>query len=238
MQTDRDAEIVDWIGRLGAGGAEHTMYRFEMSRSVAYDRLGTLVRDGLLEHHAILYAHPGMYVATPAGLRWQGNERLGRYSLSPSGFEHAWQLARVAVEIEAMGDWDLLSEREIRAAELDAGQPFASARVGTIADRPALHRPDLALTTTTGRIVCIEVELSIKSASRLAAICRGWTRARHIEHVYYLAAPGPARAVQRAVRSTHAANRISVLGLDETAAVAEGIESRSEVLDALQEANR
>jgi hypothetical protein len=238
MQTDRDAEIVVWIGRLGAAGAQHTMYRFEMSRSVAYDRLGALVRDGLLAHHPILYARPGMYVATSAGLRWRGNERLGRYSLSPSGFEHAWQLARVAVELEVMGDWDVLSEREIRAAEIDASEAFASAPIGMLADRPALHRPDLALTTTTGRIACIEVELSIKSASRLAAICRGWARARHIEHVYYLAAPGPARAVQRAVHSTHTANRISVLGLEETTAVAEGIDSSSEALDALQEAIR
>jgi hypothetical protein len=237
MQTDRDAEIVDWIGRLGAAGAEHTMHRFEMSRSVAYDRLGTLVR-GLLAHHTILYARPGMYVATSAGLRWQGNECLGRYSLSPGGFEHAWQIARAAVEIETTvdEDWILLSERGIRAAELEVGQPLASARIGTIANRPALHRPDLALMTVKGRIVCIEVELSIKSASRLAAICRGWARARHIEHVYYLTAPGPARAVQRAVRSTHAANRITVLGLEETAIVAERLASRPEKI--AQEANR
>jgi hypothetical protein len=35
MQTHRDAEIVDWIGRLGAAGAEHVMSRFSLSRSVA-----------------------------------------------------------------------------------------------------------------------------------------------------------------------------------------------------------
>ena len=30
MQTRRDAEIVDWVGRLGAAGAEHVMGRFDM----------------------------------------------------------------------------------------------------------------------------------------------------------------------------------------------------------------
>ncbi|HEX5310104.1 MAG TPA: hypothetical protein VFW38_13630 [Solirubrobacteraceae bacterium] len=89
MQTYRDGQIVDWIGRLGAAGAEHVMHSFAMSRTVAYDRLGSLVRDGLLDRHAILYARPGMYLATAAGLHWQGNQRLGRCSLSPGGFEHA-----------------------------------------------------------------------------------------------------------------------------------------------------
>ena len=35
MQTTRDQEIVDWIGRLGAAGAEHVMGRFVMGRSPA-----------------------------------------------------------------------------------------------------------------------------------------------------------------------------------------------------------
>jgi hypothetical protein len=30
MQTKKDAEIVGWIGRIGAAGAEHVMARFEM----------------------------------------------------------------------------------------------------------------------------------------------------------------------------------------------------------------
>ncbi len=33
MHTEKDAEIVGWIGRVGAAGAEHVMGRFEMSRS-------------------------------------------------------------------------------------------------------------------------------------------------------------------------------------------------------------
>jgi hypothetical protein len=35
MHTGRDAEIVDWIGRLGAAGAEHVIGRFAMSRTRA-----------------------------------------------------------------------------------------------------------------------------------------------------------------------------------------------------------
>lgn len=224
MQTDRDGRIVDWVGRLGAVGAEHAMRRFEMSRSVAYGRLNSLVRDGLLEHRPILYARPGMYLASSAGLRWQGNERLGRCSLSPGGFEHAWQVARAAVEIErGLPSWPVLSEREIRALEADGGELLASVQVGRVADRPLLHRPDLAVLRPGGLVTAVEIELSVKSASRLAAICRGWARARHVDRVFYLAAPGPARAVLRAVRATRAQDRVRVLALEETSSLTEAL---------------
>jgi hypothetical protein len=216
MQTDRDSEIVYWIGRLGGAGAEHVMREFMMSRSAAYQRLRSLTRDGLLEHHAVLYGHPGMYTATLAGLRWQGIAHLGVCSVRPGGFEHAWQVAHTAAQIgDAMPDWELMSERELRSIESEHDKLIASAQVGNLASRAMLHRPDLVLTCTAGLVIPVEVELSTKSASRLAAICRGWARARHVNTVYYLAAPGPARAVQRAVDATRTADRIRVLGLED-----------------------
>jgi hypothetical protein len=33
MQTEKDAEIVGWIGRVGAAGAEHVMARLETGHS-------------------------------------------------------------------------------------------------------------------------------------------------------------------------------------------------------------
>jgi hypothetical protein len=216
MQTSRDAEIVYWIGCLGAAGAEHVMREFVMSRSAAYQRLRSLTRDGLLEHHAVLYGRPGMYTATPTGLRWQGLSHLGVFSVRPGGFEHAWRVAHTAVEFgEAMPDWELMSERELRSIEGERDELIASAQVGQVASRAMLHRPDLVLRCSAGLVIPIEVELSTKSASRLAAICRGWARARHVNTVYYLAAPGPARAVRRAVDSTRTADRIRVLDLED-----------------------
>lgn len=59
MQTEKDAEIVGWVGRVGAAGAEHVMTRFGMGRSRAYARLGRLVMDGLLEQRTLPTASPG-----------------------------------------------------------------------------------------------------------------------------------------------------------------------------------
>ena len=232
MQTQRDKEIVDWIGRLGAAGAQHVMRRFSMGRTTTYARLNALVTDGLLVHRTILYGEPGLYLASADGLRWCGFERLGVYRISAAGFVHAREVASAAVELGgALPGWTVISERELRAVELDEGRLIGSAKVGELpGGRPALHRPDLVLTAPQGRTVAVEVELSVKDRLRLARICRGWARARHIDAVYYLAASAPARAVQRAVDEVKAQDLISVLPLKEAQLLA-SLERR-EVSDA------
>jgi hypothetical protein len=215
MQTEKDQEIVGWVGRLGAAGAEHVMARFGMGRSWAYARLSRLVADGLLEQKTLLYRQPGLYVASPEGLRWCGLERLGVYRVGPGGFQHAQQAAAAAVALHrGLSGWEVLSEREFRAAESDRGELVASVKVGELpGGRPALHRPDLAVLFPDGRTVAVEVELSVKAPRRLAGICRGYARARHIERVYYLATPAAARAVARAIAETRAEDRVVVLAL-------------------------
>ena len=217
MQTEKDAGIVGWIGRLGAADAEHVMSRFVMGRSWAYSRLGGLVRDGLLEQRILLYRRPGLYLATADGLRWQGLGRLGVYGSARVGFSTPRRLRRRRSRCtRALPGWEVLSEREIRLQESEEGELIASARLGELpGGRPALHRPDLALIAPGGSTVAVEVELSVKAPRRLAAICRSWARARHISAVYYLAPPAVARAVERAIAETRSEDRIVVLPIDE-----------------------
>ena len=217
-----DREIVDWIGHLGAGGAEHVMRCFNMGRSWAYARLNRLVADGLLAQRALLYRQPGLYTATAEGLRWCRLQRLGVQRIGPGAFEHAWQVATIAAEPLRDG-WRLLSERDIRCAENEMGDLIASAKIGELpGGRPALHRPDLALTSPVGGTFAVEIELSVKGARRLDAICRGYARARHVQQTIYLATPKAARGVDRAIVRTRSADRIIVLPLD-AAALAEEV---------------
>lgn len=215
MQTERDAEIVGWIGRVGAASARHVMARFRMGQSVTYERLAALVADGLLEHRMLLYRQPGLYFATADGLRWSGLERLGVDRVGPGGFEHARQVATAAVALHhGLPDAEVLSERELRARENDEGELFGSVKLGSLpGGREALHRPDLLVVTPNKRVVAVEVELSVKAPRRLETICTGYGRARHLHHVYYLAAPAAARAVTRAVAAVRAHDRITVLPL-------------------------
>jgi len=215
VQTERDREIVDWIGRVGAAGAEHVMRRFGMGRSQAYVRLNKLAADRLLEQRSILYRQAGLYVATIHGLRWCHLQQLGVFRVGTVGFEHARQLANTAAQLHhQLAGWQILTDRELRAAEGDTGQLIASVRVGALPDgRPAIHRPDLALLAPDGRTVAVEIELSIKARRRLETICRSYSRARHLHHTYYLATAAAARAVTRAIADTRAEDRITVLGV-------------------------
>lgn len=228
MLTDRDGQIVAWIGRIGPVGVEHVVGRFEMSDATAYRRLKSLTGDGMLEHHMLLYQRPGLYTATKKGLRWQGLERLSPSKICAGDFEHAWQVARAAMRLhQALPDWDVVGEREIRAIEIEDKDLFASVQIAKYADRQVLHLPDLALALPGRGVVPIEVELSVKSTSRLAAICRGWARARHIDRVYYLATPKTARAVKRAASTGNAADRVRVLALDDIPTLAEEVRDQA-----------
>ncbi len=216
MLTDRDREIVGWLARIGAAGAGHVRLRLGLGHTQAYSRLAALSADGLIAHHMVLHARPGVYVATREGLRWLRLERLGVFRVSPALFEHAFEVAGVAALLETtLPAWRMLTERELRVLERDRGQPLASIRTtDSVRDRPLWHRPDLVLLGPTGRTVAVEVELSVKARRRLLAICRGYARARHVDRVFYLAAPSAERAVANAVRDTRAEARIVVLPLD------------------------
>jgi hypothetical protein len=61
--------------------------------------------------------------------------------------------------------------------------------------------------------------LSVKAPRRLAAICRGYARARDIDHVYYLAPSPVARALTRAIAETRSEDRVTVLPLGDTRSV-------------------
>ena len=117
MHTERDSAIVDWVGRIGAAGAEHVMRRFGMGRSWTYTRLSRQVANGLLEERKLLYRQPGLYVATAEGLRMRGLSRLGVYRVSPGGFVHARELAATAAALHVeFPDFKILAEREFRLA--------------------------------------------------------------------------------------------------------------------------
>lgn len=219
--ADRDGEIVAWLAKVGAAGAEHVGRRFGMGRSLSYIRLAAMTADGLLEHRKVLHGWPGMYSVTREGLRWQGLSWLHPFRPTAAGFEHAWRVAATAVALHLeLPCWRQLAEREIGRRQAEREEVFAWARVGGNGFQAAYHRPDLALISPSGRVTAVEVELSEKDPRRLERICRAWTRARHVERIYYLATPAAAKAVRRAIEAVQGEEAIVVLGLEDTAGVA------------------
>ena len=143
MQTKRDTDIVDWIGRLGAAGAEHVMRRFGVGRRWTYSWLNRLVAEGLLERRNVTYGQAGIYVASEQGLLRCGLSRLEVHRVTQAGLVHDREVASVAVEFHAAlrGRW-VISEREL---SIGGGAEGTLDRFGE--DRATLRgraRPSLA----------------------------------------------------------------------------------------------
>jgi hypothetical protein len=211
--------IVGWAARMGAITAEALAARRDTSVPSARARLLGAARAGLLRRSRPLTEHPSLYTVTRAGLRVCGMSGLDPCRVSASNALHAIACAEVAVTLErCYPDHRVLGERELRRDEREFGAQLASARLGTApAGGSLLHRPDLVLWPEASEDelpVAVEVELTIKGHRRLTDICRAWARCRCVAGVVYLAPPEVEQAVQRAVTSADAGERIAVVPLD------------------------
>jgi hypothetical protein len=224
--TDRDRSVVCWIAAIGAARAQDVMARFGMGRTVAYRRLGELVAQRVLRAVRFSVAQP-LYVATREALAWAGLEDDEPAHVGIATARHWALCAQLAVVLERAERCVVWGEPRLRAAERDAEQPIASAQLGTLPDgRARLRRPDLVLFPRDGSAlpVAVEVELSVKAARRLQAICRAWARCRIVREVWYYAPAEVAGAVSRAVSVVHGEDAIRVLLLERM--VGEGSDDR------------
>ena len=217
--TARDREIVKWIGRQGVVRSEHVMTRFSMGRTATYRRLHELVDYGLVRRHRLLCDDGGLLTATADGLRWAELHPLSPPRISLSLVPHMIASAALAAELEPqLVHGTLLSDREHRAAENAAGRPLASAVLGfDRPDRARLHRPDFALVGAGGeQMVAIEIELTLKTRTRLERILRGYLRNRNVASVRYYTSPQIGDAVRRAARTAGADRLLEIVPLPPT----------------------
>jgi hypothetical protein len=217
---------VRWAARLGAITAEALAERDGISARSARAKLAAAEREGMLRRADVLRIGPPLYTATPAGLRLANASSLGPCRVSASNAAHLGACAFAAAALERRyPGYSVRGERELRRDERQLNAPIASAKLparGAAGGR--LHRPDLVLVPASGggRPVAVEVELTAKSAERLAAICRGWARARCVAGVLYLAAPEVEAPLRRAIGITQAGERIIVIPLETLTAPPDG----------------
>jgi hypothetical protein len=226
--TDRDREIVRWVGRLRMVTAAQISERFELGRAVSYARLSGLVRLGLLEHTRVFHATPGVYTASRAGLATV-ELALPPARIDLRTYEHDLELSSLVVELEReFGSDRLTTEREMRGADTAVGgtvheRPrFAVPLIGgrgqlqlTPARHRRLHFPDCAIASADGNgaILAIELERTAKGRARLRGILTAYVAARHIGQVRYYAVTERVRKLLAAeVEQVGARDLISVMG--------------------------
>jgi hypothetical protein len=205
--------ILDWLAAIGAGSAGELAASCGLSLRATGARLRAMEDAGLTRSLRLLHGAPALHVLTRRGLRAAGRPELDPVAVSASGFAHLLAVAGVAVALGNAGH-RVAGERELRALERAEGRPLASAEVGLARDGTvALHRPDLVC-WGAGAPIAIEVELTVKAPARLQTIVRGWARSRLVGGVVYYATPPAARALQRALRSECAGERVAVIPVD------------------------
>jgi hypothetical protein len=208
------AELLRTVACLGAVSAEAVALLHRCSRASARGRLAGCVRRGEVQRFAPLRSEPPLYTITRAGLRACGEVDLAPARVSAANAAHAGACARAAASlVRAYPCARVLGEPVIRR-EAARGAGWSCGLCDGGAD--AAHRPDLVLIegAPASRVVAIEVELSVKAPMRLERICRAWARSRAVDGVAYLAAPAAARAVERAIARSGAADRVIVVPLD------------------------
>lgn len=212
-------EVIQWVARLGAVTAEALAVRQGTSVASARSRLLAAERRGQLSRGRPLTGAPALYTITAAGLRASGLRGLDPCRITNANAAHAIACARVAAALERRyRDHRLLGERELRRDERESAAQLASACLGRgPGGAPLLHRPDLVLWPEppgAGLPVAVEVELTVKAPRRLLEICLAWARCRFVAGVLYLAPDAVERALERAIASAQASERIVVLPLD------------------------
>ncbi len=214
--------LLRWVAGIGAVTADALAAREGTTLTSARATLSAATRQGLLARDRPLVDMPALYVVTRAGLRACGLSEIEPSRVSPASARHMVCCAGIAAALERrFPDHALMGERELVWRERRGGVPLASVRLGPAGGhRAQLHRPDLVMwpvLAERGLPIAVEVELTTKAPRRLAEICRGWARARHIAGVLYLVPPAVERALARAVTTAQAGERIAIVSLQSLA---------------------
>jgi hypothetical protein len=188
-------------------------------------RCRALADARLLRVERIFHRLPAAAMITAAGLAAVGSQ-LGPPALNLSEYRHdvgvgwLWLAARAGRFGEPRA---LFSERALQgrdATPAAAGEPHADGepRAGGIgigifgADgRARRHYPDLLVALQGGGRVAVELELTAKSAPRMAAIMAAYASDARITRILYVAGSETvARGVQRAAAGAEIAARVQI----------------------------
>lgn len=208
--TERDVEIVHWLGRHKLATTELVMRRFGMQRSKAYQRLAILTNQGFVRHE------PGIrtsrvFLATTKGLSVADLD-LPRARVSAATFAHDIAVAEAAISLERAKLTTVLTEREFRRLDQhDPGQ-FRIAYEGLpgAADQRGLWPDLVAVDRVSNAMHAIEVELTQKKNARITHKLRAYAASRYATVTYLCAAPNVARVVQEAAELCGLGDRLVI----------------------------
>jgi hypothetical protein len=234
--TERDLEIVRWLGRHRLATAEQVRRRFGLQRAKVYRRLELLVTAGLVRYEPGVRSRR-VYLARPAGLRAVGLDLPGA-TVSAASFAHDIAVLDVAIAFEAHPRWRVLTEREIRALDRDAAVHSRYAlRARPHDGTPDPGRwPDLVLEDiATGTRHAVEIELTRKTRARVRQKLRDYYGSEY-KRVIYLVPNRPLEAFLRGeISRMGVGDRIRVDPIDRVTGADPPIDAADAARDSLEQ---
>ena len=192
--TERDLGLLEFVSVQRFVLAKQVETWLGAGEVVAYRRLRGLVRSGLLVYERLFHQRPGSYRITSAGLAVI-ESALPRPLIDLRCYRHdigaVWLW--LAVWQRQFGPCArVLSERQMRSHDQQP-DPFLGYDSFAIplggygpGGRPRVHFPDVLLIGPDNRRVALELELTLKSRSRLGRILGGYAADPRIGRVVYL----------------------------------------------------
>jgi hypothetical protein len=190
--TDRDLELLRFAAAHRFVLASQVEVWLGAHEVVAYRRLKGLVRAGLMIYERLFHARPGCYRVSTSGLAVVESS-LPRPTIDLRTYRHdigaVWLWLAVGLG-QLGGDRGVLSERQMRSHDQRPDQGGASFAIplGGYAPsgKPRVHFPDVVLVDEHGARTGFELELTLKSRSRLEAICAGYAADCRVERIVYI----------------------------------------------------
>jgi len=214
--TERDLELLRFVGAHRFVLAEHVHHLIDADRSVTYRLLSRLTDAGLVRYERIFHAQPGVFMITSGGLAVTGSTlstpqidlRLYRHE------QHVPALWLAATNGRLGQAVTTLTERELRHQDQLATNydPVGIKLSGfDRAGRPRLHHPDVAVIHPGGSLTALELELTMKSKKRLDEIVLGYLFDSRLRLALYITDQHPVRdALLRMAEQYGASGRVIV----------------------------
>jgi hypothetical protein len=208
--TDADLDLLRFMAQHRFVLADHAAALLGVSTQTATRRLTRLERGSFARYERVFDRQPGLHLITRAGLR-AVESALPTPRPDVHSYRHdigvAWLW--LAAHRGAFGPLsEIVAERTLRSrdgAQQDEPRPGRAlgVRLGRTGPRgrEGLHYPDLLLTSTDGRRVALELELSAKPRTKLESILAAYGADPRIAGVVYLVETQTvAGSVERAAR--------------------------------------
>ncbi len=209
--TQRDASVLGPLAEHRFLTVPQLAVLLAVTEGTATKRLSRLDHDGMLRLRSLFARLPPAASIETRGLRALGSP-LKAPELNLNEYRHdvgvawMWLAARAGSFGEPRG---ISTERRMQAedgAAMAAGRSTAwGVGLGVLTGhgQAKRHYPDLMLDTASGHRVAVELELTAKSAGRMARIMSAYASDARVDHVLYLAATGTiaTRAAESAARA-------------------------------------